>query len=76
MGVGVFLDREHLTRPVHIGFADRGKRPVAARPVEERRAELLFQPEQLLVERGLGQVQLLRGGRDAALIRDGDHVFT
>ena len=74
--IGVLLDQEGLTGTLQIGFPGFGRVPVGTGAHEELCAQLLFQLEQLLVQRRLGDKEILCGFRDVILFRDFNHIFT
>ena len=66
--------REDASREGEQRLARRRQRDVAAHAMEQRRAELVFQPTDLFGDRGLSDRELARRFREVALLRDRDEV--
>ena len=73
LSCGVHL-REHPTRSVGQRLSGLGRRDSPARALEQRRAELLFEPPNLVRQRRLGDVELLRSAREVAVPRHRFHA--
>ena len=67
--------REHGPGVLEGRRAGRGERGAAARPVDQRRAEVAFQLPDLRADPGLADVDALRGAGEVRFLGDGDEVL-
>ena len=61
-------------RPRHEQLARVGQRHAPRRPLDQREADLVLQPPDLLRERRLGDVLARRRAREVALLRERDEI--
>ena len=65
---------EHPAGAPRDGDARVGRDDAAARALEQRRAQLLLEPADLVRQRRLGEMELLRGAREVAVPRHRLHA--
>ena len=73
--VGLMLDLQYFFCIFHVDLTGLGGVPVGAGAVKQGGSQLPFQAQQLLIQGGLGDVELLRRPGDIVLLRDFDDVF-
>ena len=69
------LDVQHLLRRIHVLVAGVGQGDGVRAAVKDGRAQILLDLLDRLGEGGLGDVELLAGGGDGALAKDGQHIL-